>query len=293
MEQTKKKKDGLVWAVWIAAGVCLAMTAVLVILMVCFMARPVEKPAAQVQEQTEEVTEATEEEIPEDTHPILNIEASPFTEHDFTYDGDNVTCLTVPSRKGIDVSYWQYDIDWQQVKDSGIDFAIIRIAWRGSSEGGLGEDSYAQINYEGAKAAGLKVGGYFFSQAITPEEAAEEAEYVLQLTENWELDMPIVFDWEQTGDRTANMDPRTLTDCAKAFCSTIEAAGHEAMVYFSFMSAHYSIYLEELTDYGFWLAMYDSVMDFPYKVDMWQYTDSGTVPGIEGPVDLNIIFDYK
>ena len=289
-QQTKKKRSWLIWAVWSAAAVCSIMITVMAILVVCLWAKPAE---TSVEDPVEEVTEAIPEEIPEETLPILNLDASPYTEDDFIYDGEDITCTVVPTRKGIDVSYWQYDIDWQQVKEAGIDFVIIRLAWRGSTEGGIGEDSYAWINYEGAKAAGLQVGGYFFSQAITPEEAAEEARYLLQMTESWEFDLPIVFDWEQSGDRTAEMDPRTLTDCAKAFCSTIEDAGRDAMVYFSFMSAHYGIYLEELTDYDFWLAMYDSKMDFPYKVDMWQYSDSGTVPGIEGPVDLNIIFDYE
>ena len=291
MEQkTKQKKSALVWAVWIAAGLCLAVTAVLAILVFRHMVRPVPRDAA---EETQEVTEATQEEIQEETLPILNLEASPYTEDDFIYDGENISCAVVPTRKGIDVSYWQYDIDWQQVKDAGIEFVMIRLAWRGSTEGTLGEDSYAKINYEGAKAAGLQVGGYFFSQAITPEEAVEEAQFVLELTEGWEFDLPIVFDWEQTGDRTSLMNPRLLTDCTKAFCSTIEEAGLEAMVYFGFLSAHYNIFLEELDQYDFWLAMYDSKMDFPYKVDMWQYSDSGTVPGIEGPVDLNIVFDYE
>ena len=293
MEQkTKKKKNWLLLSVWIAAAVCLALTAVLSIVVFSMALKPGTK-STEPSTEPEVTAEATVEEVPEETLPILNIDPSPYTAEDFVYDGDNVTCLTVPTIKGIDVSYWQYDIDWQQVKDSGIDFVIIRLAWRGSTEGGLDVDSYAKTNYEGAKAAGLKVGGYFFSQAITPEEAVEEAEYLLEMTEGWEFDMPIVYDWEQTGNRTANMDPRTLTDCAKAFCSTIEDAGLDAMVYFSFMMAHYGIYLEELTDYGFWLAMYSSVMDFPYKVDMWQYTDSGTVPGIEGAVDLNILFEYE
>ena len=113
---------------------------------------------------------------------------------------------------------------------------------------------------------------------------------LLKMAEDMEFDMPIVFDWEQTGGRTANMDPRTLTDCAKAFCQTIEEGGLEAMVYFNVYFACNEIYLEELTDYQFWLAMYNSKMDFPYKIDMWQHTDHGSVPGIEGAVDLNIYF---
>jgi GH25 family lysozyme M1 (1,4-beta-N-acetylmuramidase) len=196
---------------------------------------------------------------------------------------------------GIDVSFWQDEVNWPLVKAAGMEFVMIRLAWRGSSEGVIEEDSWARINYRGAKDAGMLVGGYFFSQALTPEEAVEEAEFVLAMAEEEGMvfDMPIVFDWEQTWGRTSGMDPDTLTECAKAFCQRIEEAGLEAMIYFGVYQAHYGLNVEELTDYRFWLAMYDSEMDFPYKVNMWQYTDSGSVPGINGAVDLNIYFEYE
>ena len=137
------------------------------------------------------------------------------------------------------------------------------------------------------------VGAYFFSQAVTPEEAVEEAQFILDMIQDWKLDMPIVFDWEDAGGtRPVGMDPRTLTDCAKAFCQTIEDAGYEAMVYTNWNQAFYDYYLEELTDYGLWLAMYEAEMVFPYKIDMWQYSCTGSVPGINGDVDLNIFFKY-
>jgi len=179
------------------------------------------------------------------------------------------------------------------VKAAGMEFAMIRLGWRGNTEGNIGEDSTAAANYRGAKDAGMQVGGYFFSQAVTAEEAVEEAEFVLEMIKDWKMDLPIVFDWEDAGGtRPVGMDPRTLTDCAKAFCQTIENAGYEAMVYTNWNQAFYDLYLEELAEYDLWLAMYEADMEFPYKIDMWQYSCTGSVPGVEGPVDLNIYFKY-
>ena len=139
------------------------------------------------------------------------------------------------------------------------------------------------------------MGGYFFSQSISPEEAAEEARYAMSIVEGWELDMPLVYDWEfiQEGYRTDVVDARLLTDCTKAFCDTVKAEGYKAMVYFNPTQSRKQMYLEELTDYGFWLAMYSDEMSYEYKVDMWQYTCTGSVPGIDGNVDINLFFPYE
>ena len=285
---TKKKLTPLAWATWIVAGICLILVVILAVMILNNTPPTTEKDPQPTLPPTEAPTEEPTD--PGFVYPELNLPENPYAEEDFDYEGRFLTCTAGPCLLGVDVSSWQYDITWPLVKAAGIDFAMIRLAWRGSTEGGMDEDSYARINYQGAKDAGLKVGGYFFSQATTPEEAVEEAEFILKMAEDMEFDMPIVFDWEQTGGRTANMDPRTLTDCAKAFCQTIEEGGLEAMVYFNVYFACYEMYLEELTDYQFWLAMYNSKMDFPYQIDMWQHTDHGSVPGIEGPVDLNIYF---
>ena len=223
-------------------------------------------------------------------------EENVFTPMDFAYDGDYLTCTTQKSVLGIDVSKYQGDIDWEKVKQAGVEFVIIRVGGRGyGSSGVLYSDPKAQKNYEGAKAAGLKVGGYFFSQAITVAEAVEEANYTLELTKDWALDMPLVYDWECLADdyRTVGVSRRMLTDCTKAFCDTVEAAGHSPMVYFNPSQSRKEMHLEELVDYGFWLAMYSDKMDYPYKVDMWQYTNKGSVPGISGNVDINLFFPYE
>lgn len=218
-----------------------------------------------------------------------------FTPMDFGYEGEYLTCLTAPSIRGIDVSAYQENVDWEQVKASGVEFVMIRLGYRGYSKGTLAEDMCAQSHYQGAKAAGLKVGGYFFSQAITTQEAVEEAQYAMQIAKDWQLDMPLAYDWELAAPdaRTNVVDARMLTDISKAFCETVEAAGFETMIYFNPDQSEKQMYLEELTDYGFWLAMYSDHMDYPYKVDMWQYTHTGSVPGIEGNADINLFFPYE
>lgn len=221
-------------------------------------------------------------------------EESVLSPMDFAYAGDYLTCLSVPSVLGIDVSTHQKQIDWQQVKAAGVEFVMIRIGYRGTDLGGLYEDEWAQRHYEGAKAAGLQVGGYFFSQAVSVDEAVEEAAFALQITGDWEMDMPLAYDWEYISaeSRTGQVDARTLIDCTKAFCQRIEEAGRKSMVYFNPEQSREQMYLQELTDYGFWLAMYSEEMNYAYKVDMWQYTASGVVPGVEGPVDINLYFLY-
>lgn len=196
---------------------------------------------------------------------------------------------TTPPVLGIDVSEHQETIDWQQVKDSGMEFVMIRVGWRGYTQGELFADTLAQTHYAGAKAAGLKVGAYIFSQATTPEQGAEEAAFLLEQTKDWEIDMYLAFNWEFVGDEypTAAVDARTLTDITKAFCQTVAKAGKQPMVYFDPYLASTRLYIQELTEYPFWLAQYAEEMDFSHPVKMWQYTCTGTVPGIDEDVDIN------
>ena len=219
-------------------------------------------------------------------------EANPYGPVDFMVEPETqeMVFLSGNAIKGIDVSTWQGEIDWQQVKDSGVEFVIIRVGGRGTSEGTIYPDDMAQIYYEGARAVGLKVGAYFFSQSVTVEEAVEEAEYTLDMIRNWDVEMPVVYDWEYVGDgaRTDLMDARLLTDMVKAFCDTVRDAGYDPMVYFGRSHSADLLILSELVDYKFWLAMYNPIMDYPYKIDIWQYTDTGSVPGIAGNVDVNL-----
>ena len=226
------------------------------------------------------------------TEPTLpEPERNPYTVTDFQYDGLYRTCTAAKTIPGIDVSSHQGTIDWQTVADSGIEFVMIRVGYRGYETGMLNLDERMQENYEGAKAAGLRVGAYIFSQAVTVEEAVEEAQFILEAIKDWELDMPVVFDWEHKKEgRTLNLDSRIVTDCAIAFCDLVRQAGYEPMVYFNPHHAKRFFHLWELEAYPFWLAYYTDLMDYSYKVEMWQYTNIGYVPGIETGVDISIYF---
>lgn len=194
---------------------------------------------------------------------------------------------------GIDVSVYQGSIDWQAVADSGIEFAMIRLGYRGYSQGSLQLDECFQTNIEGALKAGLKVGVYFFSQATTVLEAEAEADFVLETIRSYPIQYPVVFDWEYiTADsaRTDHMTGEDITQCASAFCELVAAAGYTPMVYFNQDMGYLVYQLDQLDAFPFWLAEYDSQPDFYYGFEMWQYTHTGTVPGIEGNVDLNLAF---
>lgn len=196
------------------------------------------------------------------------------------------------SQVGIDISSHQSEIDWEKVKAAGVDFAIIRLGYRGYTEGAIQADENFIKNMDGAAAAGIDVGVYFFSQAVTPQEAEEEAQFCLQWLQDWELEYPVLFDWEdiEAEARTDGMNSITLTACAKAFCQTIEEAGFRAGIYFNQTFGYQELNLPELKDYCFWLAEYNNTPFFEYDFEIWQYRCDGTVDGIDGDVDLNLAF---
>ncbi len=204
---------------------------------------------------------------------------------------------SITSVLGVDVSAYQGDIDWKTVKSAGIEFAMIRMGFRGYGSGELVEDEYFRQNMQGAIDAGIDVGVYFFSQAITAEEAVEEAEMVCAALEDYTITYPVVYDWEViTTDRarTDGISVDMLTDCTVAFCETVRSAGYTPMVYQNKRTSLLKLDLRALTDYDFWLAEYNDAPSFYYDYEMWQYTAEGSVPGIAGDVDLNICFrDYN
>ena len=294
MEHSRNRRKYLAVTAWICAGILFLSLCALVVLELGAVKQRWEAQHQEDPEIQPSSSVATEPIITEPTLPILDLPANPYGPEDFGSIGPYRALKAGKCMLGIDVSAWQEEIQWPMVKAAGMEFAMIRMAWRGSSEGKISADNRAVENYYGTKAAGILVGGYFFSQAITPEEAVEEAEFLLDMIDGWELDMPIVYDWEFAGGpRTDGMDYDAITACALAFCETVEAAGYPVMVYFNPHMAYYQIDLEALEKYGFWLAMWSEEMTFPYKVDMWQYTDRGSVAGIETDVDLDIYFIYE
>ncbi len=191
---------------------------------------------------------------------------------------------------GIDVSKWNKEIDWEAVKASGVEFVIIRCGYRGSKTGVLVEDPYFRKNIEGAKAAGLDVGVYFFTQAITQSEAVEEASMVLSLIKDCELEYPIFIDTEGSGGRADSLDVATRTEICRAFCETIEQADYEAGVYASRNWFYNQVDDDVLSQYSIWVAEYREEPLYTGRYDIWQYTSSGSVDGIEGRVDLNMSY---
>ena len=236
---------------------------------------------------------AEEEETEPTMEPTIPPEANPYTVRDFQYDPNNyLYCLRQDSYKGIDVSAFQGDIDWSKVKASGIDFAILRLGYRGyGKEGRMVEDEYIQKNLEETTELGIPIGAYFFSQALNIKEVEEEIAFMLEILGDYQLDLPIILDWEIPGvdnPRTKNMDARTLTEIQRYFCQTMTEKGYDPMIYFNWHQSDHLLYLSELEDYPFWLALYQDRMTYPWKVEMWQYSDKGRVPGIAGDVDMNV-----
>lgn len=193
---------------------------------------------------------------------------------------------------GIDVSKWQGEIDWDKVKNAGIDFVIIRCGYRGSVTGSLVEDPRFLENIKGAGASGLKVGVYFFTQAITEVEAVEEASMVVSLLGDFKPDYPVFIDTEGAGGegRADGLDAQTRTTVCEAFCRTIENAGFTAGVYASRNWYNNKLDTSELEDYVIWLAEYRSAPLYQGYYRMWQYTSKGKVDGIKGNVDMNISY---
>ena len=206
----------------------------------------------------------------------------------FYLDKDQIT-----SHLGVDVSAYQGDIDWETVKASGIDFALIRCAYRGYGSGALLRDEAFDKHMQGALAAGLDVGVYCFSQAVTVEEAVEEADLTLSMLEGYDITYPVVFDWEVISAedvRTAEISVEMLTDCAAAFCERVKAAGYIPMIYQNKRTSLLKLELPALSSYDFWLAEYADTPSYYYDYQIWQYCSDGIVPGIDGVVDMNICY---
>ncbi len=207
--------------------------------------------------------------------------------YNFASDG---TLVTGTGTMGIDVSKWNGTIDWNAVKNSGVNYVIIRCGYRGSSQGMLIEDPKFATNIKGATAAGLKVGVYFFTQAIDEVEAVYEASYVLDKIKNYKISYPVFLDVEKSGGRGDAIDKATRTAVCKAFCQTIQNAGYTAGIYANKTWLTDKIDASALNSYKIWLAQYASTPTYTGKYDIWQYKSTGKVSGISGNVDLNLSY---
>lgn len=200
----------------------------------------------------------------------------------------------VTSHKGIDVSKHQGNIDWTKVAADGVEFAFVRAGLRGyGTEGKLVEDETFEQNVTGALQAGLKVGVYFYSQAITEEEVLEEANLVLEKVKPYNIQLPIVYDVEKVsgGKGRANaLSVEERTHLTALFCQTIQDAGYKPMIYHNMEMSTLMLDLGQLEQYDKWFAYYNDDLYYPYAYKVWQYSEKGAVDGINEEVDLNIWF---
>lgn len=230
--------------------------------------------------------------------PIIdNIPKNKFSPGDFKFDDKGELGYykngRQASHKGIDVSKYQGDIDWDAVAGDGVEFAIIRLGYRGYGTGAIQLDESFNANMEGAIKAGIDVGVYFFSQAVTEEEAEEEADFVLKNIKQYKITCPVVFDTEEVaeeGGRMKDISADKLTDITIEFLDKVGDAGYTPMVYANLKWFVANLDMERLADYEKWFASYTTPFYFPYEISMWQYSDKGKVNGIEGNVDMNISF---
>lgn len=207
--------------------------------------------------------------------------------HNFNSDGSLNTGSGI---LGIDVSTWNGNIDWNKVKNSGVSYVIIRTGFRGSTQGSLVEDNKFRQNIQGATNAGLKVGVYFFSQAINEVEAVEEASMVLSQVKGYKLSYPVFIDVEPSGGRADKLSSGDRTKVINAFCQTIQNGGLRAGIYANKTWLSQKMNVSALSGYKIWLAQYNSTVTYGGRYDMWQYSDKGTVAGISGKVDMNLSY---
>ena len=222
------------------------------------------------------------------TYSAENLKKDANGYYEYYENGENISHL------GVDLSEYQGEVDFEKVKAAGVEFVMLRIGGRFyGTEGKLYEDGAFDTYYEQAKAAGLKVGAYYFSQAASVADAQEEAAQTIKKLNGRTLDYPVAFDWENIGDDEARTDGVTgaeLTSIAEAFCDAINEAGYKSIVYANAGQMFVMYDFETMKNYDFWLADYREFPTMYYNYDMWQYATDGAVDGIEGEVDLNISF---
>ena len=194
------------------------------------------------------------------------------------------------SSVGIDISQWVEDIDFTAVKKYGVEYVILRLGYRGYTEGGLFSDENFEKYIKAAQKAGLKVGVYFVTQAISEDEAVEEAEYVLKYISGHKIEMPVYIDMEEVYDtaRTDELTADDFTRVAAAFCKKVEEAGYRGGIYANETWFNNKLDFDKIKHYDIWLAKYSDILSTDLAINMWQYSSEGTVDGTEMWVDMNV-----
>ncbi len=221
-------------------------------------------------------------------YPVLNEETDTYEGEAYYTNGD------VTAKKGVDVSKFQGDIDWNSVKNDGVEYAFIRLGYRGYESGKIVVDEKYEDNIIGCNEAGIDCGVYFFTEAKTSAEGREEADFVLDNLEGHHIELPIVIDVEQSANvnksRTKDLSKEDRTKAVIAFCERVKEAGYEPMIYGNLKSQLVLLDNTLLEDYDKWFAYYHYPLRYPYKHRIWQYTAKGKVAGIKGDADLNLMF---
>lgn len=231
-----------------------------------------------------------------DFDPVEPVEELETHTYDFEKLGEENGHLTYPGAAyGIDISSHQGEVNWQKVKDSGVEFVFLRVGYRGYEQGLLNPDSAFEEYYNGVRSVGLPVGVYFFSQAIDEKEAMDEAFYVLEHIRNKEITLPVVYDLEEIDYDTSRIEEISAeqrTNNALAFCQKIEENGYRAMIYtnLSWSQDYFDLY--RIMNYPLWFAHYSSLPGLEYDFEIWQYSDKAEIDGIEWPVDVNLYFNF-
>ena len=214
------------------------------------------------------------------------------------FSGGAYTGTAYTARRGVDVSEHQGRVDWAAAAADGVEFAILRAGYRGyGAAGTMRRDLYFLDNMEGVLANGIDVGVYFFSQATSAEEAAEEAAFLLEILADYgpeKIGLPVYYDWEDIAvdaARTDGIHGETITACAEAFCDKIREAGYQPGIYAYRYLGYFSYDLSRLADVSLWIAAINTYPDFYYAHELWQYSANGEVAGITGPVDLDYWFE--
>ncbi|MDD3368599.1 MAG: glycoside hydrolase family 25 protein [Lachnospiraceae bacterium] len=231
--------------------------------------------------------------------PILsNVAKNTYQDEFFIQDEEGIASYDdgngLISHKGIDVSRFQGEIDWEKVKNDGVEFALIRLGVRGYTEGAIVLDQTYEANMEGALSQGIHTGVYFFTQATTEEEVKEEVDFTLENLKDYQIDGPIVIDVEDVNNgkgRTGALTAEERTKLIKAFCDQVKEAGYTPMIYGNLKSMTMMVDLTQLEEYEKWYAFYGFPVYYPYAYSILQYSESGKVDGISTEVDLNIAFD--
>lgn len=221
-------------------------------------------------------------------YPVKNEETGKY-EGEALYDDGNVK-----AKKVIDVSKFQGDIDWQRVKDDGVEAAYIRLGYRGYSSGEIVVDEKYEDNISACNELGIDCGVYFFTEAVNEEEAREEADFCIENLGEYSTALPIAIDVEESANlsksRTKDLSKEQRTLNVIAFCERIREKGYEPIIYGNLKSLMIMMDISSLEDYDKWFAYYHYPLRFPYKIKMWQYSATRKVDGIEGDVDLNLMF---